>query len=211
MSHYHLGLILPRNQDWSRLCETIERMLAPYDERVAVAPHKKYLEESLLAGMRESFVIAPDAPLSAYLPYLQGWIGDDGKLDEKGLYYMTTENPLARWDGYEIGGRWCGCLRMPPDGGCPGGSHDPGRIERKHLELNCVPVRELTPEAVGLLFALCTPNGQSSDWWQRGRMGWFGHVHDPMPESGVSGWPALRAEVLSSHPGDFVLSLDCHI
>lgn len=83
MSHYHLGLILPRSQDWRKLGETIERMLAPYDERLAVAPHKQYLEDSLLEGMRESFGIAPDAPLSAYLPYLQEWVGEDGQLEAR--------------------------------------------------------------------------------------------------------------------------------
>ena len=37
-----------------------------------------------------------------------------GGIDDHGLYALTTYNRDAKWDWYEVGGRWSGFLKLKP-------------------------------------------------------------------------------------------------
>jgi hypothetical protein len=39
---------------------------------------------------------------------MEKWSGAAGRVDARGLYALLTSNPNAKWDWYEIGGRWGG-------------------------------------------------------------------------------------------------------
>ena len=87
MSHYSVAVFL---YDGNSLTETVNRLLAPYDEAL---PVKKELSKTKA-----------------------GYLGDDkkrllsaGLLNEAGDLYETF-NPDAKWDWYQIGGRWQGSL-----------------------------------------------------------------------------------------------------
>lgn len=71
------------------------------------------------------------------------------KLDENGNS-LTTYNPDSKWDWYQIGGRWCGCI---PNDACP--------------------VRDLPDDIDDIVFAIVTPDGE---WHAQGDMGWFACV-----------------------------------
>lgn len=94
----------------------------------------------------------------------------------------TTANPDAKWDWFQIGGRWSGEF---------GGK-------------NITTVREIV--ACGKIpFAIVTPNG----WFERGSMGWFGCVLEEKPQSE---WESEARRILESlDPDATAIVLDCHI
>lgn len=200
MSHYHLGIILPAGMLIQSVHGYIKQVLAPYDERVEVAPYKQRVDAQVLQAGREHYGLPPGAPDTELLPRLKDWVGLEGDMDADGIYVWTRYNPKARWDWYEEGGRWCGVVTGTE---CPGGSHDPEAMGRYHIRANMSLIRKLKP---GQGFhALLTPDGE---WHEHGRMGWFGVVMDPVPDKD---WDAVRAEVLSAYPSHILVSIDAHI
>lgn len=50
---------------------------------------------------------------STFEEYLEEW--HDAKKDEETLDYGYWENPNAKWDWWQVGGRWAGRLKVSPD------------------------------------------------------------------------------------------------
>lgn len=110
------------------------------------------------------------------------WRREDGMVAEDGSI-LSTYNPKAKWDWYEIGGRWSG--RIPGD-------------EVKMSEVN---IDKIYPP-----YAFVTTDGE---WVERGEMGWFGISSNEMNEDE---WDAKFREYLKTLDKDIILTLvDCHI
>jgi len=76
---------------------------------------------------------------------------DSSELDADGNC-LSTYNPDSKWDWYQIGGRWDGCI-----------------------DNNACRVSDLPDDIDSFVFAIVTPDGK---WHARGEMGWFGCVSD---------------------------------
>jgi hypothetical protein len=100
--------------------DDVDEQLAPYDENLETEPRRQYLEhasddygraikhlgdhpEDRPAGLDELDV-------AAVLSWYHGTeVVEEPGPDGSFLYYrMTTYNPQAKWDWYQVGGRWAG-------------------------------------------------------------------------------------------------------
>jgi hypothetical protein len=84
--------------------------LAPFDEALAVPPYREYLQPFDIERMASHYTL-DQRDLEALAQRMNEWTGRPGGVDERGLYFTTTNNPEGRWDWYEIGGRWNGLLK----------------------------------------------------------------------------------------------------
>lgn len=110
------------------------------------------------------------------------WKREDGMVAEDGSI-LSTYNPKAKWDWYQVGGRWRGDI--PGD-------------EVKMSEVN---IDKIDPP-----YAFVTTNGE---WVERGEMGWFGISSNEMNEDE---WDSKFREYLKTLDKDIILTLvDCHI
>ena len=110
------------------------------------------------------------------------WKREDGMVAEDGSI-LSTYNPKAKWDWYQVGGRWRG--RIPGD-------------EVKMSEVN---IDKIDPP-----YAFVTTDGE---WVERGEMGWFGISSNEMNEDE---WDSKFREYLKTLDKDIILTLvDCHI
>lgn len=110
------------------------------------------------------------------------WYRESGMVNENGSI-LSTRNPKAKWDWYQIGGRWCNTI--------------PGN----EAKMSDIPIEKIdTP------YAFVTQDGE---WVERGQMGWFGISSNEMDDDK---WDAKFREYLKTLDKDIVLTLvDCHI
>jgi hypothetical protein len=59
--------------------------------------------------------------------FVREWHGDEGRDEEKGRYGSWT-NPNAKWDWYQLGGRWTGYFKLKD--GAAGDTGSPGLLTR---------------------------------------------------------------------------------
>lgn len=177
MSHAIVTVLVPADTD--DIGAKVAELMAPYDENARVEPYKVRLDDADRASMADHYETGSADP-AALLPHVEAWSGYEGGIDEDGLYYLSTYNPLSKWDWWQIGGRYHG--RLPND---------------------ACPVAEIPPDYVTL--AILTPDGA---WHERGRLGWFGMVHD---EKEASRWEAERAELYSGYNRCIAVVVDYHI
>ena len=144
MSHYSVAVFL---YNGNSLTETVDRLLAPYDEALPVKKELSKTKAEIIQSQREILrrdykeeysawrknpkVYEAEHPNPHHLGYIkslpqrlkrsdeelyESYLGDDkkrllseGLLNEAGDLYETF-NPDAKWDWYQIGGRWQGSL-----------------------------------------------------------------------------------------------------
>ena len=110
------------------------------------------------------------------------WRREDGMVAEDGSI-LSTYNPKAKWDWYQVGGRWRGDI--PGD-----------KVKMSEVDIDTID----TP------YAFVTTDGE---WVERGEMGWFGISSNEMNEDE---WDAKFREYLKTLDKDIILTLvDCHI
>ena len=110
------------------------------------------------------------------------WRREEGMVAEDGSI-LSTYNPKAKWDRYQVGGRW--------RGGIPG-----DKVKMSEIDIDTID----TP------YAFVTTDGE---WVERGKMGWFGISSNEMNEDE---WDVKFREYLKTLDKDIILTLvDCHI
>lgn len=108
--------------------QNVEEQMKPYGENMTVSPYKVYVDESDVRGARKyltkervtfsySFpyaervrnVIPPrftEESFDSSTDWIEAWFGYPGGSDENGFYYISTINPMSKWDYYIVGGRF---------------------------------------------------------------------------------------------------------
>ena len=110
------------------------------------------------------------------------WYRESGMVNENGSI-LSTRNPKAKWDWYQVGGRW--------RGGIPGDK---------------VKMSEINIYKIDTPYAFVTTDGE---WVERGEMGWFGISSNEIDDAE---WDAKFREYLKTLDKDIILTLvDCHI
>lgn len=219
MSHFVVAVIHRENQ-------SVEDLLAPYDENISVAPYVQYTRQQAIDKVH-SWDGHEDMPDDEAYEYL----ASDYETDEDGNL-LTTYNPNSKWDWYQIGGRWGGHLRLKN-----GGASNEARI----CEIDFSPDKEEYDEAIAdwnddfnnsfynkeyfvkmygtaevyaesvsafSTYAVITPNGI---WHQKAEMGWFG-LDNATPEDSKN-WPLHYYErfIKNADPNLIMTIVDCHI
>ena len=102
MSHFPVAVFTKPGQ-------TVEELLAPYNENLEVEPYIKYTRQQAIDEARKLWPTATknmsDDECWQYLAddYDDDMIGEDGSI-------YSTYNPKSKWDWWEEGGRWSGML-----------------------------------------------------------------------------------------------------
>lgn len=224
MSHFTVGVIVPRKRVVSNGCvdsdkvrAVVEKLLAPYDEGTNVAPYVSFTPESVKAKNEEkiakyaAIVEAKDekynlAYVERELLELRGqtpeqWYAEELKyhedFNEKGEP-LSTYNPNSKWDWWVIGGRWNGWLHEVHE--------EQERLPKDDSVANNVATPALCLERNKIPYSLVTPDGV---WHDKGRMGWWGISTDEDEK-----WPQKVKEIYekySGKPEHLVVLVDCHI
>lgn len=177
-----------------------EAALAPFSESLPVPAYDDELDWQVELVKAKAFWAEHGkagpaaAPEPSDLMYLQDWNGGGWEPRPEGGYvHYTIYNPLSKWDWYAVGGRWSGELVLQGTG------KGVDECEVKNLDVDRT-LKGFLPHALLV-------NGR---WLERGRMGWFGMVLEPM---GDNEWEAEVREVLATVPDPTtrLTLIDCHI
>jgi|ETNvirnome_2_300_1030623.scaffolds.fasta_scaffold00194_8 hypothetical protein len=262
MSHF-CALVLVDSQDPATIRSEVDRLLAPYDESIEVAP---YQTECYCVGMEARKEIdkkvadrfgdwgtirkefrKQNEKLHEQLSKLIDQIQDDEScrdeldrltnerdaawkefikpineyeqdLKEKHIGIksavadcedcngtgsrLTTYNPNSKWDWYDIGGRWDGCIsgeaRESEDGGFNFGEH------YRQLEHNMRTVESmLEDEKPFIPFAIVTLDGV---WNKSADMGWWACTSNE-----DDNWDEKAVDLLKANKNCVAVAVDLHI
>lgn len=215
MSHYCIVVIVDGETEPAYIEREVERLLAPFDENMEVAPYKEYMSDEDIARMVRHYTEHPMAAppvdpndLTTLLPYMEDWNGSEGAIDGGGLYYLRTYNPQSKWDWWSVGGRYSGRITGDPGQDIVRVSEmKPGDLVTHEYDFIGNPIRELEKheQYYSHCYGILTKEGE---WISQGRMGWFGmsdDAHDSVE------WSKRYFEILSSYPNDWAVLVDCHI
>lgn len=93
MTHY-LAMVVADSED------EVQEVLAKYDENIDVEPYFRPVD---IKYMVESYNTTDIFQLK---DMMQNWVGEEEVIQDGVLGYMSTYNPLSKWDWNVIGGRW---------------------------------------------------------------------------------------------------------
>lgn len=103
MSHYLVAVLHRKDQ-------SVENLLAPYDENLQVEKRIEYSREQAIQVAREWYSDADKLTDDECWQRMAKDAGE-GMSDEDGNIY-TQSNPRGYWDWWEVGGRWSGLLKL---------------------------------------------------------------------------------------------------
>ena len=231
MSHFSVAVL-------HRADQTVEELLAPYDEEQEKAIELEYTRDEAIKAAQEDYTgneDKTDEECIKFFAEMPCYV-----VDKVGNVYAKY-NPDARWDWYVIGGRFAGRLRVngerldsarigeidiSPDPETYKQSlrfwdvvveHKPAKPEEEHFSIyNEKYYRETygdreTFARIQSMFkthAVITPDGE---WHERGEVGWFGESSET-PEEGIE-WDKNYVErFVDCADKELILTIvDCHI
>lgn len=186
MSHFNVAVFSYHPED-------VEELLAPYNEQTE---DEEYLEfekayESI-EGIRAEYELSKQDG-EGFDAFVYRWYGYiyNKELDAYGFY----SNPNAKWDWWEIGGRWHNELRLKQGERCD-------QAQVRDVDFS----RDAEADTAFTCWAFLTPDGE---WHEQGQMGWFG-VGDDTKESRARFTLELES-MLKSSPDLWITIVDCHI
>jgi hypothetical protein len=161
--------------------------MRPFGESFEVAPWKRYLDDGEIAAMAKCYGTRPD-DLAELARQMEDWNGGTGGVDRKGLHAVLTYNPTAKWDWYEIGGRWDRFL--------------PRNSMTARSLLRSAKLKKLVPHD------FVTPDGE---WHTRSRYVSTGWLSGRFVEKNRERWLEEFKFALGSYPDHRVVSVDRHM
>lgn len=231
MSHFSLAVLHEAGQD-------IDEILSPYDEELECDERLEYSKEEAIRTAREYYegtACMSDEECWEFMAKMPGYTSD-----AHGNIYVKCNNN-AKWDWYEIGGRWDGYLRVKgertnsarigeidfsPDKEVYEKSlrfwdvaveHQPARPDEKFFTIF---KEEYYREYYGdrenfarmrSLFTTHAVITPDGEWHERGEVGYFGYSSET-PEEGLE-WDKNYVErFIKNADKDLILTIvDCHI
>ena len=232
MSHFAVAVIHRDDQ-------SVEELLAPYNENLEVEPYIEYTRDEAIAYAREHYLDKNASDEECYEYMVDDYIVDDnGNL-------LSTYNPKSKWDWWEPGGRYSGLLKNK--NGTP---IDEGRIKDLDLDLdeaeyqyrlrywdvvvNDSPLRPgetkdsffnrfkkeyytrrygdaETYAKIMTTFSTYAVVTPDGEWHAPGNMGWFG-MSDESDKSWID-WVSNYYDrfIAGSDPNWIISIVDCHI
>jgi hypothetical protein len=105
--HYLTYVFIGKDTD---INQAVTEAMRPFGDEFPVPPWKKYLCRQEIAVMARCYKLRRTA-LHKLAARMEDWNGGNGGVDRRGLYAVLRWNPHAKWDRYELGGRWNGWLK----------------------------------------------------------------------------------------------------
>lgn len=98
---FQVFLILPKNTP--DVIKAIEQLMAPYNAERSVPPYRVDITDDEKALIAQYYGLSLDDPglLEAY----SRWYEYPCKRDERGNYYLSSDNPEGYWDGWMLHGQ----------------------------------------------------------------------------------------------------------
>ncbi len=87
--------------------QSVDELLAPYDEEVKYAPYLKFSKQEAVDYVRKNYREMFDKSDYECWNFIASWY----IADRKGNLYSTS-NPNGKWDYWVIGGRWDKLLKI---------------------------------------------------------------------------------------------------
>lgn len=232
MSHYTVGVVIPKEVKEEKLTGAVIGALQPFDENLAVEKYIAYTKEEL-DKMYESYIERMEEKgeeVETYEEYVGDFCGCG--LDGEGNA-LSTYNRDAKWDWYVIGGRWDGLIETK-DGENVNYARIKDIVFKKEFtdeELSKAKEKYSTLTTKGDFFkpeyyqrkyptlesyldshnfstyALLDRNGE---WFEPGEMGWFG-VSSAEPEEEQKFQSQYMQLIKECDPEDWLVVVDCHI
>jgi hypothetical protein len=197
MSHYSLLVV----------GENIKKQLEPFEESPkkkkyiqfkVEAPKKKFRQNAItiiksLEGRDEVLKEKYEKLFKNknYTRIFRSWYG--GFKNKKGDWGYT-HNPNAKWDWYEVGGRWQGLLILKGSG-----------VLSDSLTKKDIDFEEMKRQDKLTIFAVL----KNGEWFEHGKMGWWGCVRE---EKEAKVWTEELSKLLDSiDDNELITIVDCHI
>jgi len=105
MTHYPAHVICKDRDE-------LEDMLAPYSEYLEVEEYKEYWADNEV--LHQSTQWGHDLTNKQFVKEYFFKYGEKIYEDEKGIYELSTRNPVGYWDYWSVGGRWSGLFSIKP-------------------------------------------------------------------------------------------------
>lgn len=137
--------------------------------------------------------------------YEEDEIGIEGEV-------YSTYNPNSEWDWYQIGGRWCGLLKLKDGAFGKTGERSWATIDDDIAEdmVDMAKVRDIDWDSMNdfTTYAVITPDGK---WHSKGKMGWFGFSSES--ENDAELWKQTYKQnfIDTANPEWNITIVDCHI
>lgn len=181
MSHYTVAVMTTRKASE----DDLERIMYPFDENYHYLPDIDHTADfdNLEKEWGENIEEYPDFERFLLENYGYDYYNEEERV--VGRWF----NPHAKWDWWEIGGRWNNLIKNNGDklGNVNFGTYATGEKVRPYAFIDV-----------------------DGHWHEPGRMGWFG-ISDATDE-GMAKYDAEWEEVLKNHGEDWYCKvLDCHI
>lgn len=94
--HTRVGVIVETQTDTNKTIALAENLLQKFSRNIAVKPHKEYPDKSYVQQLlRNHNVRSLEALIDSSIDWKNG---EEGGIDEKGLFFMSTENPNGQYD-----------------------------------------------------------------------------------------------------------------
>jgi hypothetical protein len=147
--------------------------------------------------------------------------------------YKSKYNPDAKWDWYQIGGRWSGEFAVDYDpttdpkniGECEVCAGTGQNTTTKNsctyckgigtalkwptqwadTDGNVAPVSQVQGQPKMYPYAIVLPTGE---WIEKGQMGWFGMSNDKVTKDE---WETAVETIFDEYPDHLIVAVDCHI
>ena len=159
--------------------EDIDSLLEPFDEELEVERYIIYTRQEAIDYARANFRSCKDASDEECWKAMAEEANDT---DEEGNIYSTS-NPDAKWDWWEIGGRWPGMLKV--------GDSRRNSAFVKDIDFDAAPFAT---------FAVLTPDGewheQESKSWLSLDQDWESHYKDRFIDTAT---PDLMLTIVDCH------------
>ncbi len=181
--HYSVYVFIPSDGD---IEEHVARALRLYSDEHEVPPYKEYLDVGEIAAMAKHYGVRR-TDRKVLVSHMENWKGNPGGVDQKGIFSIKTFNPKAKWDWYEIGGRWC--------------QRFPGHVIATAALLEKKNLKEILPAA------MVTPNGWWHEWETFIVEGWMKWRTE---RKKANSWLREVKAALKAHPDMRVVCVDIH-
>lgn len=213
MSHFVTLVLVPN--DSLDVKGTVESLLAPYNEEIAVAPYKtdcwciggiahragtdaadRDVED--MDVLRTRYWALPDAERPTWEAWIHDWMAVADRVEQTHPLYQKPDPQCEDCHGfgqrlttYNPNSQW--------DWWTIGGRWD-GWLSRS----NRIPAKTAASQGK-VPFAIVTPDGQ---WHEKGRMGWWGMTSN---EKEDEAWADEVQRLLLAHPDALAVTCDLHI
>lgn len=127
---------------------------------------------------------------------------DADEIGSEGEVY-STRNPNAKWDWFQLGGRWSGLIKLR--NGANGKTGRGSLVHANEAGIDQAIKKDIDNFNELKTFAIL----KDGNWYERGEMGWWGVVHDEKDEKK---WDEEFSKLIADLPDDTLISIyDCHI